>query len=480
MGLWMWLLGCPDPSTGFTKLQPELLLTPAVIDFGEVIIGEPLTLELAVTNVGLATLHLDGLSVGGAGASAFVLGEYPAELAEDDTFAVPLTFTPTEVLPYVGELTVSSDSASGAAVVSLTGAGVPVPTPDIYVAESSLDCGYVSPPNSTFCRFYIENVGNAPLVYDRIVAAGSGAFTLEGNTSGEVAPGDSAPVFVTYTPTNESGDTSTFTVHSNDADEPELVVTVIGNGGGDGIYPVALITGPAGVEPMELVALDGSGSYDPDGDALVSYEWSVSEGAESAELTIATDGLSASLQPLAAGDYVVSLRVLDNDGVWSAVYDHSVAVVPVPDLYVEIRWDTDQADIDLHLAKDGAAFYSVPGDLSYCNEPDWGVSENGIDDPYYTLEDDDGRGPESLAIDTPSEGSYLVRAHYFNDYGDGDVVVTVSVWVRGAEEASWSQVLSRNEAWDVATVIWSSDPTLTYVVEETAEVYTPDHRACYE
>ncbi len=84
--------------------------------------------------------------------------------------------------------------------------------------------------------------------------------------------------------------------------------------------PVADAGGPYAVETGATIVFDGTGSSDPDGDAL-TYSWDFGDG------TTAT-GMTPSHSYAAAGSYVVSLVV--NDGEFDSARDETIVEVTDP------------------------------------------------------------------------------------------------------------------------------------------------------
>ena len=477
LSLWM-LLACTG-ETHVNQLYPDVSVVPELLDFGEVVATYPSTLPLQVTNTGHAKLNITNISVSSPDGDVFAVGDFPETLEEDETQPLLVTFTPATYLTYGGTVTVESDSKDHpVATATVAGIGVKAPTPDIEVDPVVLDFGMAGLAASTN-YFLVKNVGDGPLHVSNLVQKDSGAFQIISDTSFELAPGDSTNVVVIYTPNTTLGDHGTVSIQSDDPDEGSVDVTLLGNGGGDFKYPVAVIDGPSQTEPRTSVTLDGTGSYDPDGDALEEYQWTITlpEGS-TGTFTPSVD--MASLYTDIAGDYVVQLRVKSNEQVWSAPATLHVNSIPKELLHVELFWDTGGADLDLHLADKGADFFSLPDDVSYCNQtPDWGVAGTA-DDPSLDIDDRYGYGPENINIDTPQVDNYNIRVHYYVDNGDLSVVATVKVYLYGAEEASYSKVLNYNEVWDVADIKWSGNAGTTYVIENTDPVTKATHKNCYE
>ena len=104
------------------------------------------------------------------------------------------------------------------------------------------------------------------------------------------------------------------------SDQDAVVVSVIEN-----LDPIAVISASptSGVNPL-TVTFDGSGSYDPLGDALVAYSWAFDDGSfgDGAEATHIYDN---------PGIYQAVLTVVDEfGGVGGVSLDITVSAVPVP------------------------------------------------------------------------------------------------------------------------------------------------------
>jgi len=70
-----------------------------------------------------------------------------------------------------------------------------------------------------------------------------------------------------------------------------------------------------GVQATSYVLLDGTGSYDPDGDPI-SYEWTVVSSPEDTVIMEHPDTATPGFRPMQLGDYVFQLRVFDGTD-WS-------------------------------------------------------------------------------------------------------------------------------------------------------------------
>ena len=178
-----------------------------------------------------------------------------------------------------------------------------------------------------------------------------------------------------------------------DSDPAQVTVSTFNN------RPIAVITGG----PEEAVSigtevnLDGSNSYDPDTDPIVSYTWAltVSPLNSIAELTI--NGAECQLTPDKAGDYVVQLMVSDG-------YDSSdpataaVAVLAnVPDVIGLPRADAETQIVEAGLVTGDvveAHHATVPAGIVFDQAPSSGeqVDAGTEVDLWISL------GPENIEV----------------------------------------------------------------------------------
>jgi chitinase len=81
-------------------------------------------------------------------------------------------------------------------------------------------------------------------------------------------------------------------------------------GGGNNLAPVASIQSPAAVSPGTVVTLDGSQSYDPEGQPL-SFQWTLARPSGSATTLQAASSAQAHFTPDVTGTYTATLTVSD-------------------------------------------------------------------------------------------------------------------------------------------------------------------------
>jgi len=485
------------PETVISLPTPTVSVLPEALDLGEAVgadqdDGDPAeratTETLFVENTGRADLSYE-LTVSDAGfsivdpASGEPVGDVTGVLEPGDDLAVDVRFAPPALGEFAGTLTVASNDPDRPSVeVPLQGTGRVAYAPDIEVTPLALDFGDVELGEVGQDFVTVLNLGDAPLTLGTVTQSGAGTFRLaSGDPSGaELLPGASLPVLVEFAPVQTGGDSGVLTLRSDDADEPAIDVALQANGGGDFDYPEAIITGcPATADVSEPVpiTLSGVDSIDPDMGSL-TYDWRLvrrPDAGDEGALPFPDDGVQTTFVVDAAGIWEVTLVVTNASGLPSVPAKCVIDATPVDDVYVELSWAGPTSDLDLHLARDNAPFFSA-NDVSYCNpNPDWGAAGDDQDDPRLALDDDDGFGPEIITLPVAPDGTYLVRVHHFDDGDDGSVTATVVVFADGQRITEASAVLARNEVWEVGQINW---PARTFGTSTTPPFDAGGTREC--
>lgn len=453
------------PENGVKSLYPEIVVSPANLDFGDVVVDYSGTMDLEIKNSGRKALTLSSIDFDGPSERAFDVGDFDPVVEAGDTLAVPISFTPPTYLAYTDTILVQSDDPENPeVVVRLFGEGVDGEKPDIALSSESLDFGTVSMGESVPLFFSVLNEGEGDLVIDTASLEGDGAdnfsllYPLEGQT---VTGGSTFSTAIIYTPTEEAGDNATLTITSNDPDEPNLEVVLLANGGGDYEYPIASLVCPDSVAPLETVDLDASASYDPNGNEPLTFVWEVAAAPSGSSYDFTADEDSARILTDIAGTYEVSLFVMNSIGLVSEPTSCVMEAIPTDKIHVELIWNTGSSDLDLHLVRSGGEVFDSEDDACYCNpSPGWGDALSTTDDPTLDLDDMYGYGPENINIEEPADDTYDVYVHYFLDNGGGYTTATVRFYLDGELITEDAELMEGKDLWHVGTISWP-DSTVT-------------------
>lgn len=473
--------GCAGPETTVNKLYPDIAVAPLAVDFGEIEVSDSGTQLVQVINAGRVDLQITDVTVKNNDddeTPIFSATPSTATVPEEESMGIQITFAPLAYETYAHTLVIHSDDPDSPEFeVALSGIGTDGPIPDIALDCDTLDFGDVAPSDTATGYCTINNEGDGPLNIASSLQTGSGAFQLATYPDGQrLAEGDYFLVVIDYAPVHDLGDRGVITIASDDPDEGEVDIELIGNGGGKGVYPIAEIDCPSAVEPPSSITLDGSGSYDPGGLEPLTWSWSI-VGAPVGNVSAIDDPAaeSTTLDVNLAGSWDIALVVTNTAGVPSAPARCTFNAVPIADVVVEVVWDTDDSDLDLHLVQEGSALFETPGDCCWCNEnPAWGTSSTD-DDPALVLDEESGYGPELVRVLSPADDDYYARVHYFEDLGGGTTTVTVRFWMNGELADEMQTQLTHNQVWDVGYVRWPEG----VVVPENTDPYEAPTKYCY-
>jgi hypothetical protein len=489
---------------------PALSISPPLVDFGLVAIGEVAERTVTLTSLGKDAVEVSRFGISGDGAFVVAQGDQdwrsnsgtevlvelldPWRLEPGEQRETTLRYAPIEAR--AGEATfrlISDDpSAPNGHIIPLRG-GPPVGCATWSV--ESLNFGATIFGTKSAQPVTLTNCGTLPVTIDGISISGdnAGAFDLVEIPPTTLTPGQAWEGMVGYEPTAGSvGALGTLeaTIHWEGG---ETLATIELSGFvviEDCPVAVAIVAEQPPVAPGTVLHLNGLDSYAPVS-TVTTYSWSAVEPQGSVgrfypDAETATPTFAA----MVAGDYQFDLTVGDEAGNTACMPSSTVVrVTPTTALYVEVTWVTpgdddpsDQglfagADLDLHVAHPDASGGDLNGDGEperwfdptwdcywFNPSPDWGLFQPPTDDdPHLTIEDIDGAGPEAIAFDLPEiDVSYRIAVHAWQDHGFGPSVATVRVYLLG-DQIFESQPVTLNtlDLWEVADITWLGWPNAT-------------------
>lgn len=217
-------------------------------------------------------------------------------------------------------------------------------------------------------------------------------------------------------------------------------------------------------------------TVEDDGDVRVRWTLVSSPEGSGASDPSPAGSLLTRFTPDIAGEYELRIVARDDDGM-TAECTTRVMAVSDEGLRIEMFWDSDRTDMDLHLINPEATRWFNSSDCYYANCIGglmWGMPGTD-DDPSLDIDDRDGLGPENTNIEVPYAGTYRVGVHAWS----GEGAVTVRVYCGGsrtdpvAEYGPVRIASSRREFWRVADVAITGAGRCT-VTELLRDDGTPD------
>ncbi len=443
------------------ETPPVMQVAVERLEFGAVAVGRSASQFITVQNAGAGILRLGTPGLEGGGAPAFSTTQEEYEIQPAAQGRVKVTFAPPEVGRFDAELYIrGNDPQLPAALVLVGGDGFRQGALEVW--PSLIDFGLVNAGSSADGSVTVRNGGNGDLLVTEIglTPETSADFHILSSThAGTLAEGQEVPLRLAYRPglSSQPPGEGTLLVKAADPLNPQVKVRLLAR---LNRAPVANAGADIRTDPLKQVVLDGTHSYDADGDLPLQFEWTLVRRPDGSLSEL--DGAAAS-QPVVTPDlvglYEAELWVVDSTGLRSLLPDRvAITAVPAERVLVELVWDSPVADLDLHLVAPGGDF----GGLLDCfwgnRSPDWGVSGDATDDPLLRRDDLAGFGPEVAAYENPIDGVYQLIVDYYASHTPSGIEptgVTMRVFVDGALAAEISRRLERQGSrWLAATLQW--------------------------
>jgi hypothetical protein len=304
-----------------TGVSPEIAVTPASHDFGNVRVGSTSApAGISIQNPGTEPLTVTGLTLAAPFARTTVA--LPATISPGASLAFDVTFSPTARAASVGTLTITSDA--GAVAVGITGRGI---APLIAASLDPVDFGSVAIASTSSLLLQLSNSGDAPLAISALAFAGSNAgdfaLTSAPVLPAIVAPGGSLTVSIDFTPGDHGARTAQLVATSDALGNPTLAVGLAGAGAGPrvALTPPDLDFGAANVTSTtapKTVAISNTGETDLVVSSIVLGGANAADFAVTATLPVtlppgASSSVTFTFTPSAVGARAASATIVTTD-----------------------------------------------------------------------------------------------------------------------------------------------------------------------
>lgn len=415
-----------DPSNQLTEIPVTLNVTgtaqisvsPAYLNFSELIVGETEIQALSIMNIGTDSLWVDSISILNGNMTGMSLASalsFPIRIAPLDEEIIQISFSPISDGTQLDSLLIFSDASNANSLLVLV-SGIGLTPPDIALSASSWSD--TLPSGSVLAdTFYVHNHGQAPL-----------SFTIQNTipwlsmepSDGFIQVDDSLAIIMSISSLQVYAGSYSgfFHVISNDPDSPDLSFAMnlqvtgeplisgisaydfgIVNVGESGIYSYSILN--SGTDTLQIDSIQFSNN-------------AFSLGGPSSFSIAAGDSqaISVVFVPLLASLYSGTMSVYSNDasGTLLSVNLQGLGNLP-PVLYV--NFDTIEVEVP----------YGSAGSLE-----DY-LSNIGGEDLTYSISLDN---PAITALNLDGSGDYIniVNSLSLNP----DTALTIEAWIYPSDD----------------------------------------------
>jgi hypothetical protein len=250
--------GTPTPPTPGNTGTAQLAASPSSASFPNVATGSSSSQTITLANSGTSDATISGATVTGAGFSISGLA-MPAKVAAGNSATFNVVFAPRVAGAATGSVTLVSDAANSPLTIAATASAV-TSTTALSANAASLNFGDVLLGSSASQVTTLTNVGNTSVTISGVsvsgtAGAGFGVTGVGANTV--IAPGQTANVSATFSPTAIGAASGTITVNCNCASP--VVIALAGNGAQASAHSVALNWDPSTADVVGYFVYRGLG-----------------------------------------------------------------------------------------------------------------------------------------------------------------------------------------------------------------------------
>src|SRR5690349_7296554 len=222
-----------------TGTFPGISANPTSLDFGNQLVGTPSNSKLiTITNTGTANLVVSNVALTGGNSGDFAASTQsplPVTVFPNASTTITVTFTPSAAGARSSTLAITHNAGGSSLNIPVAGTGT---APIFQASPTSITfADQLKNTTSSPSSVSIQNTGTANLVISNITITGinAGDFALQPITLPvTIAPGNSAPVGVTFTPSSGGPRSATLNLTDNASGSPHSI-GLSGNGTGPGI-----------------------------------------------------------------------------------------------------------------------------------------------------------------------------------------------------------------------------------------------------
>jgi predicted secreted protein len=217
--------------TGTVATTPQLTVGANSLPFGNVTVNSSATLPVTLTSSGTAPVTISAAALSGTGFTDSG-ATFPVTLNPSQSVTLQVKFNPTTAVAASGQLTISSNSSTGAStMVQLSGTGTAAATtPQLLFSSTALPFGSVPVGSTATLSLTLTSTGTAAVTISSATLKGTGFSDSGAAFPVTLNPNQSVTLKVQFDPTATGAVAGTLTVSSNSTTGGTTQVTLSGTG----------------------------------------------------------------------------------------------------------------------------------------------------------------------------------------------------------------------------------------------------------
>jgi hypothetical protein len=209
---------------------PQLTVSTTSLSFGNVTVNSNATLPLTLTSSGTAPVTINAATLSGSGFTDSG-ASFPLTLNPSQSVTLQVKFSPTSAGTASGQLTITSNSSTGATIVlQLNGTGTAATTPQLLFSSTALAFGNVPVGSTGTLSLTLTSSGTAPVTINSAALQATGFSDSGATFPVTLNPNQSVTLELQFDPTATGAATGMLTVNSNSTTGGTTQVALSGSG----------------------------------------------------------------------------------------------------------------------------------------------------------------------------------------------------------------------------------------------------------
>jgi Abnormal spindle-like microcephaly-assoc'd, ASPM-SPD-2-Hydin len=215
--------------TGIAATVSQLTVSTSSLSFGNVTVGTATTLPLTLTSTGTSPVIVNSAAISGSGFT-IVAQSFPVTLNPAQSVTLQVQFDPTATGAASGQITISSNSATGGRQsVILSGMGNAA-NPNLTISNASVSFGSIAINTATTKSLTLTSTGTTPVMVNSAAVTGAGFTIVGGSFPVTLNPTKTLTLQLQFEPSTDGALSGQIMISSNSISGGAAVVVLTGTG----------------------------------------------------------------------------------------------------------------------------------------------------------------------------------------------------------------------------------------------------------